>query len=110
MRPIRRDAAKPRRRRGRRSTCGHWRSGRSCALLREYQLLAKTHAVSLLEHGMTQRDDGDAEAAMPEQDGLAVALAARLRSRDDLAELAVQRPLGELAGFDMSPERAERAL
>src|SRR5579871_2416999 len=66
------------------------------ALLREDQLLTEAHAAGLLEHGVAQRDVGDAEAAVPEQDGLAVALAAGLLARDDPAELGVERLLREL--------------
>ncbi len=56
-----------------------------------------------------ERDVAEAQAAVPEQDGFVVALAARLQAGDDLAELGVQRLFAELAGFDVGAQRAELA-
>src|SRR5438552_3190223 len=55
---------------------------------------------------MAEGDVGDGEAALPEQDDLVVALASRLRSGDDFAELGMQRVAAEPAGIDVEPERA----
>src|SRR3546814_7737044 len=73
------------------------------------QRLPQAPRGGLLQHRRAQRDVGEREAAVPEQDGLVVALAARLLSRDDLRELAVQSRLRELARLDMGAQRAELA-
>src|SRR3546814_11741022 len=46
---------------------------------------------------------------LPEQDGLVGALAARLLPGHDLAELAVQRRLRQLARLDVGAQRAQLA-
>src|SRR5829696_2166314 len=52
----------------------------------------------LLQHRGTERDIRERQAAVPEQDGLALVLACRLEAGDDLAHLGVQRRLGQLDG------------
>ena len=49
------------------------------------------------------------QAAMPEQDRLVVALAARLVAGRDLAELGMKRRLAQPAALDMGAQRAELA-
>ena len=63
----------------------------------------------LRQHGVAERDVAERQAAVPEQDGLVVALAAGLHAGDDLAELGMQRLLAQLAGLDMGAQRAELA-
>ena len=64
---------------------------------------------ALFEHGVAERDVGERQPAMPEQDGLVVALAAGLQAGDDLAELGMQGRLRQLARVDMRAQRAELA-
>src|SRR4051794_13812614 len=58
---------------------------------------------------MAERDVGEAEAAMPEEDRLVLAHAPRLGAADDLAELTMQRRLGELPRLDMGAQGSEHA-
>ena len=73
------------------------------------QPLAEAQPVRLFQHGMAECDVAQRQAAMPEQDGFVVALAAGLQAGDDLAELGMQGFLAELAGFDVGAQRAELA-
>jgi hypothetical protein len=56
---------------------------------------------------VAERDVGQRQAAMPEQDGLVVALAPRPEPGDDLAELGVEAALVQLAALEHRPQRAE---
>ena len=58
-------------------------------------MLADAELLRLLQHGRAQGDVGKGEAAVPEQDGLFVPLAARLAAGDDLAQLGVQGRFAE---------------
>src|SRR5262245_2456451 len=75
----------------------------------EPQLLADAQALALLDHGVGQRDVAERQPAVPEQDGLVVALAAGPEAGNDLAHLGMQCLFRELAGIDVRPEAAERA-
>src|SRR3546814_20969436 len=63
----------------------------------------------LLQQGGAQRDVREREAAVPEQDGLVGALAARLLPGHDLAELAVQRRLRQLSRLALGAPRTPLA-
>src|SRR5260221_9459241 len=95
-----------------------WRAaygrGRACpgpdvVVLCVAQRLADPQPRRLLEHGVAEGDVGEAEATMPEQDGLVVARPPRLGTADDLAELAMQRRLGQFSRLDMGTQATEHA-
>src|SRR5437773_1230709 len=71
--------------------------------------LADAELLRFRQHCRAERDVAEAEAAVPKEDGLVVALAPGLEAADDLAELGVQRLAGELSGIDVLAERSERA-
>src|SRR5262249_51499899 len=73
----------------------------------EPQLLTDSEPGGLLQHGVAEGDVAGRQPAVPEQDRLVVPLTAGLPSGDDLAQLAVTRGLGQLAGVDVGAERAE---
>src|ERR1700677_74283 len=73
---------------------------------REAKSLADAQGGGLLEHGVSQRDVAQAQSAMPEQDGLRFAFAARLAAGDDLTELRVQAAFGYLVQIDVRAQRA----
>src|SRR5581483_3385832 len=62
-----------------------------------------------LEQEVSDGDVGRREAAVPEDDRLVVALAARLAADDDLRQLRVERRLGQPAGVDVRAQGAEAA-
>src|SRR6185437_14295595 len=76
----------------------------------EGEALADAETLRLLQHGGAERDIGDAEAAVPEEDRLVLALAPGLPPGDDLAELGMEARLGQLARLDMGAQRPQRPL
>src|SRR4029453_17434933 len=76
---------------------------------REAQFLADAEPGTLFDHGVGERDVGERQPAMPEEDGFVVALAAGPEAGDDLAHLGMQGLLRQLAGVDMRAQAAERA-
>src|SRR5258708_3587659 len=75
---------------------------------REAQFLADAEPRTLFDHGVGERDIGERQSAVPEDDRLVVALAAGFQAGDDLAHLGMQGLLRQLAGVDMGPQAAER--
>src|SRR5713226_8376435 len=73
------------------------------------QPLPDAERPGLREHRVAEGDVGRAEAAVPEENGLLVALASGLLARGDLPQLAVEVPLGEPARLDVSAERSQDA-
>ena len=59
--------------------------------LAKAQPLPEVHALGFLKHEGAQRNIRQRQAAVPEQIGFIIALAAGLETRDDLAELGMQR-------------------
>src|SRR5206468_2193128 len=73
------------------------------------QRLADAELLCFLQHGGTESDVGQRQAAMPAQDRFAIILAAGLLAGDDFRELAMDARLADEARIDMRPERAELA-
>ena len=48
------------------------------------------HGLGLLQHGVTERDIAQAQAAVPEEDGLQIRLPSAFQAGDDLSQLGVQ--------------------
>src|SRR6478672_605402 len=74
----------------------------------EAQRLADAFAPRLHQERVAQRDVARAQAPVPEEDGLVVALAAGLHPRDDLSQLRVQVVLVEAIAVHVLAQRAER--
>jgi hypothetical protein len=70
--------------------------------------LAQARALGLGQHRVPERHVGDAQAAMPQQDGLVVALPSGPLAGHDLSELGVQIAFVQAARVDMLAERSER--
>src|SRR5689334_4560670 len=75
---------------------------------RELERLPHSHLLRLRQQRGAERDVGDAQAPVPEQDRLVVALAAGLHARDDLSQLGVEVPLVQAVAVDVLAQRAER--
>src|SRR5919199_768573 len=79
------------------------------AMSGEAQALPDAEPRRLLDERVAEGDVAEAQAAVPEQDGLVVALPPGPEPRHDLPHLGVERALAELAGLDMGAQRPETA-
>ena len=80
---------------------------RQASFLRITQSLPDALRPRFLQHRVTERDIRKRQPAVPQQNGLAVALAPWLASRDDFTQFRMQRALGQFPRFHMRAQASE---